>query len=567
MTNWFSAYCGLGGEGPTEHATDELCKQHDEDYQKIMEQDENPYWNYNWADEKFIEGLNKIYAGSARERAVNMASRLFAYGKQTLLPKLQSQFESDTEGNMPTVLNSAQRKKAQTQQAAWKKRFREVGLDENGNFRDNKASRGETSLGNAKPRYPNPKPISWDVPPNMDVAPGWEEYAKNSNMNPANDPRNRKPSDGDISMGLPSPGRWDFGTPTGGDDSIPDLSDLLPSGSGNGAMDIDNGQDPPQAEARMSSGPGNPQSKETLVSPYPTLPFGLQETHTTILPWTGWVSAVNLDYSAVNLRLRMNGLAPISTTTINGISGSEPSKGIWAGKAEDNDNPNFSATRTFPTNYATSNQVAWSGYWAKLYQQYTVLGCEYKVIIKNARSNQQPIIATSADVDPSPTVNLQWATTQALPEDRSATVAYEFDSSTSGDAGNIIPDGANYRHLQQWKGINWENIPAGATIIIQGRYKPGQIKRMVLNDGDVKTWYATNGNNSTGWTAPALKDDLNLMFFKHPFAQCADGVVHCNIEIQLKWIVQFKDLVSEGRYPAAQTNITHGIPNDARTYA
>ena len=50
---------------------------------------------------------------------------------------------------------------------------------------------------------------------------------------------------------------------------------------------------PTAAAARTSGTSGNNNvSKETPISTYPSLTYGLQETHTTILPWTGWVSII-----------------------------------------------------------------------------------------------------------------------------------------------------------------------------------------------------------------------------------------------------------------------------------
>ena len=313
-------------------------------------------------------------------------------------------------------------------------------------------------------------------------------------------------------------------------------------------MDIDPEQSLERSAGnqRSASG-GNPQSKETPVSPFPTLPYGLQETHTTIIPYTFWLSAIKLDYTAADVKLRMNTPAlPHSTTALGGQLTTP--KSIQSYKAQNTDDPSTNSL-TFPATFATTNQCAWSSYWAKLYQQYTVIGCEWKIILRNAREAQN---AASNSTN------------------RDALLAWEYDSSSAADSGNLIPDGAALKHVQQWKGINWKTIPSGygnpQDIVLQGTYKPGSIPRMVKNDGDVKTWNPTGGGNSTSWTAPALKDDLHLMFFHHPLAQSGTQTVHVNMEIQLKYIVQFKDLIDGARYPAGQTDVSQTVPSGVRIY-
>ena len=56
-----------------------------------------------------------------------------------------------------------------------------------------------------------------------------------------------------------------------------------------GQMEIDNGDGNVNMMAARSGaasgGPGGGVSKETPISNYPSLSYGIQETHTTILPW------------------------------------------------------------------------------------------------------------------------------------------------------------------------------------------------------------------------------------------------------------------------------------------
>lgn len=91
---WFSNYCGLGGEGSTQHATDEACKTHDEDYNKIQKRGADPYWTYNAADERFQKRLKNVRSTgkirSIREKAVNYAGDAFVELKKHTLPRDQA---------------------------------------------------------------------------------------------------------------------------------------------------------------------------------------------------------------------------------------------------------------------------------------------------------------------------------------------------------------------------------------------------------------------------------------------------------------------------------------------
>ena len=139
--------------------------------------------------------------------------------------------------------------------------------------------------------------------------------------------------------------------------------------------------------------------------------------------------------------------------------------------------------------------------------------------------------------------------------------ATQFDtySSTATSTGNVMPQ-TNYSEVRAYKNIKWYPIEGGKKQVIKGVYRPGQAKRNIINDGDVKTWTAT------GIAPTTLQEILTLNFWCDPFFNCADhqwggtdvmdpnatittarGAV--NMEINLKYIVQFKDLKLQARYP------------------
>jgi hypothetical protein len=292
----------------------------------------------------------------------------------------------------------------------------------------------------------------------------------------------------------------------------------------------------PEAQRIAASGNSGPNSvsKETPVSPYPTLTYGLQETHTTILPWTGWLSMFGADTAApLKLKIRMNGPYKMLDIT-TGNSGQALTKNFYNKPIKENGSL---ASNDFPdaitNNAAAVNQrPAWRAFWCQLYEYYTVLGCEYKITIVNPINTPGTNIIIGEQMD--------------------------TFSSTAGETGNVMPlsyltDALAYKNIK-WHTIKWDDAKTGDNIqTITGTYKPGSIKRNIQNDGDVKTWTSTGtmdtpGDSTDDGAPPNLNDFLTLNFWRHPMAYGSTPA--CNIEVQLKYIVQFKDLRQQARYPA-----------------
>lgn len=328
----------------------------------------------------------------------------------------------------------------------------------------------------------------------------------------------------------------------------PSLEDLLPDedverinrpdddsmdGSGSGAVDPGT-EETADASARMASGGGGPSSvsKETPISPYPGLTYGLQETHTTILPWVGWLTCAMAKGTSIpkQLKIRLNtpyDMLDVTMETEPAVGAVHSVGGFYGSISDDAKRGPTGVYYPYTFNQTATEATerpAWRDYWAALYDYYTVLGCEYEITVQN------PNTANGSDI--------------------MIAVQKDVYSDEATSTGNVMPLD-NIADIMAFKNIQYYNVPYNKPgdrnniTVIKGTYKPGSTKRNIINDGDVKTWVATST------TLPKLKEILTLNFVKHPMAFAS--VFNCNIQIRLKYIVQFKDLKQQARYPSVVT--------------
>lgn len=311
--------------------------------------------------------------------------------------------------------------------------------------------------------------------------------------------------------------------------------------------------------AMARSGPGGGASgvsKETPIT-IATPSYGLQETHTTILPFNFWFSAVGPTYDGdMKLRIRTNSIDDILVTQLASLAAG----GVWQAKTLYNVPFNNADSRsqataqaepaTFPRTIATGANTTerpfWAQYWKDYYEYYTVLGCEYKITVRNVQ-------------------------TTANGSNMLIAIDHDSYSDTQGASGNITPD-ATLAEFYNFRHVKWENVggqvntmPNKNIAVIQGTIRPGQTHRNISNDGDVKTWTKTDGST------PTLKEIMNIRFFRDPLnSQFVPGSTPvmgsqpaANVEVRLKYIVQFKDLKEAARYPYTTNAAT--IPASATT--
>lgn len=73
----FSNYCGLGGSGPIQHALDAICNEHDDDYDRIRRMGQDPYWSWNWADQKMMKAWKKVDPKSYKQVLLKTGANTF----------------------------------------------------------------------------------------------------------------------------------------------------------------------------------------------------------------------------------------------------------------------------------------------------------------------------------------------------------------------------------------------------------------------------------------------------------------------------------------------------------
>ena len=300
----------------------------------------------------------------------------------------------------------------------------------------------------------------------------------------------------------------------------------------------ENDGDVAAAAARVSSGGGpNMPSKETPISNYPSLTYGFQETHTTILPWTGWIMASKLDTAQpVQLVVRMNtpvDMVPISTIATPSLPATPSTKGFYTTpSAEDGtfSNLGFPETMGSPST-STTERPSWRETWFRMYEYYTVLKCHYQITVLNPMERRG--------------YNMQ--------------IGEQFDSysDTNGATGNRMPE-TNLSEALSYKNIKWhkahpdrgEDAGGNNVVVIEGTWWPGKIKRNIINDGDVKTWTKTYDGGSPA--LPNMQELLTVNLWRAGLSydkNTSTIPMNANIEIRLKYIVQFKDLQQQIRYP------------------
>jgi hypothetical protein len=293
---------------------------------------------------------------------------------------------------------------------------------------------------------------------------------------------------------------------------------------------------------RIAGGDGGKKgSQETPITPQ-NPHYGLADTTTVILPYTQYLSVIPgtiNDYTMVDFSLRLTSVTDILPTALTAPTpGATLSTGLYNHVAPTNAGTTWQSTlvefpQTTTAGLPNNERPAWRTFWQKLYQYYTVLGCEYELTFVNSRNQINSNVV----------------------------IAYGFDTYGASSSGNVFPTGKQMYQMEAWKGLNWKLLKStgdssgqGSTTTIKGYYKPNQAHRNVNNDEDVKTWTAVGSN-------PSLTETLRVFIGRGCFNDCPWNTI--NIRCKMRYIVQYKDPVENITWPyTGQTQVAMNVGND-----
>nr|QKK82952.1 hypothetical protein 1 [Lactuca sativa parvo-like virus] len=309
------------------------------------------------------------------------------------------------------------------------------------------------------------------------------------------------------------------------------------------------------AMSSASSG-GQKGNRETPVL-YHKPSYGLRETHTAILPVTFYFSAVNMDkQTPLIFKFRTNHYRQVlncSTFTTTPIG---PLNIITEGQRTlqksfynilqvsnssgliTNSGGTLPVSYTgplFPKTFTSGSSTiipAYANLYEDLYDYFTVLNCNYEVAIQNAmtQSNNDLVIS------------------------------YHQESQGPSGTSGVLPSNATYHECLLCPQLQWKHIGARTqdgngpdTVVLRGNIGPGEARRDVVNDEDVKTWTVIGEQ-------PSLEENMRIQFWaapgngQYPLSNTSGtgySPTKCNISVTLKYTVQFKDLKPQGRWPTS----------------
>ena len=303
-------------------------------------------------------------------------------------------------------------------------------------------------------------------------------------------------------------------------------------------MDDEEMQQPTTRAMTMADGPGGV-GKETPVTIPPTITYGHQNTHTTILPYTFFLGSGQINGSGITFQYQLNSLySPILSAIVTSPTGNTPSSytNQWINKFYA---ANITSTGTlghwlesFPDAYDITTSIpAYRSHWDGMYGHYTVLGVEYEIRIFNL------------------TPDFNDVTNGTIWDPQHLEVFKLYTSN------NAVPSSATPYQMRFWK--NTDKFVSYApskfnnnrsVLSISGVWKPGDVKRDIRDDSEAKVWTACG-------SSPTLKENIYLKIFPQKLIAAsgvaAEGGPRVSMECTFKYIVQFKGLVASLEYPQA----------------
>lgn len=338
--------------------------------------------------------------------------------------------------------------------------------------------------------------------------------------------------------------------------NLPDSTQSTPPAIMEASTSNDGAKSARLAVSSTASSGGNKGNRETPVY-YHKPTYGLRETHTAILPVTFYFSAANMDkqtplifkfrtnhYRQVlqcstftSTPLAANGIAAEAQRTLQksfyNICQTSAASGVLP--TTPGPVPQSYTGPLFPKTFTSGSSTiipAYANYYEDIFEYFTVMNCNYEVAIQN--------VMTQSNND--------------------LVISYHQESQGPSGTSGILPFVATYHDCLLLPQVQWKHIGARTedangpdTVVLRGNIGPGEARRDVVNDEDVKTWTKIGEQ-------PSLEENMRIQFWAAPgngqyplanFTGTGYTPTKCNISVTLKYTVQFKDLAPQARWPTA----------------
>ena len=208
-------------------------------------------------------------------------------------------------------------------------------------------------------------------------------------------------------------------------------------------------------------------------------------------------------------------------------------------------------------------QSQYYGFYSQLYKYYSVISCRYRITAENYGSESiwMHVMKFNQERPPSAASNEDiylwrgttshfmtphgafYDTAGGTGGDKSETTAYNIDTDTTV----VGPDTALSRSA-----VSRRN---NAVIVHSGQYNAGDFTREVALDSEISTWTPVNTN-------PSYPENLLIRFNTDEAstgisdATVRDRYLQVNLRMEVEYLCEFKELVSEVRFPVRRDPIT-----------
>lgn len=220
---------------------------------------------------------------------------------------------------------------------------------------------------------------------------------------------------------------------------------------------------------------------------------------------------------------------------------------------------------------ASVQKARWFDYYAGMYNYYHVIGCQYSVYIQNDsgeplwvyqmfyNEDLPPASATNQDIQLWRGVKYHYLKEpyiSALPAgwlERSTTNEVKDEAMTGGADQDVFENGNNV-------------VSRGGSVscTFRGEYKPGMFNREIRLDSQVENWTTTNTN-------PSLPERLLIRIkptnerYNLNSANNSGDDWRIDIRVHLNYLVEFKELKMQLRYPVQRQPVVVTLQNNPET--